>query len=817
MISNYFKIAWRNIWKNKIFSFINIISLSIGICASMIIGMMVYFESTFDIFHKNGDSIYRITSDFINPEGTSYNPGVPVPLTRTLQDGLTGVEISNTFFLSEPVKVENNDNDLIYKKPNEVIYTDENYFSLFRYKWLAGSPNDALIQPNEVVLEKSRAKKYFPKIPLQQILGKTLVYNDSINTTVTGVVENISQRTDFIFKEFISLQTGIQSELKRDLTSDNWNSTNSSTQLFIKLNSEDNEAAVLQQLQALAENHESLSAKKYGSRREFHLQPLEDLHFNTNYGVFDNGNSHTSKTVLTGLILVASFLLLLGCINFVNLNTAQATQRAKEIGIRKTLGSSKKQLIFQFLAEAFLLTSFATILSLILTSVLFKVFSEFLPQNLTFDFLLNPVILVSLGILIITVSLLSGLYPAFILTRFKPISVLKGQLIKGQSKSRVRQSLTVFQFVVAQFFIIATLLVGKQIHFLLTKDMGFKTDAVAYVRTPWSDHDFSKRDLLLQKIKAIPQITAASLGGDAPASTNIHSTDIDFKDGKKEVHTELQFLYGDTNYLNIYHLKLLAGRNLISDTTKEFVINEALMRTLGFKNPQDAIGKNILDGNSNQNNPIVGVMADFNQRSLRSGIEPMALIGDWSRKWFSQFQYVHISLQKDHPENWSDAITKVNNAWRQIYPGEDFEYSFVDENVRKFYESETRIATLLNWATALSVIISCLGLLGLVIHTTERRTKEIGIRKILGASILRINVLLCKDFLMLVGIAFIIAVPFAWWGINSWLENFAYKTSLSWWIFAISGIGLFLIALLIMSIKTIRTAMKNPVDSLRTE
>ena len=633
MIFNYFKIAWRNIRKNKIFSFINIISLSIGISASLIIGMMVYFESTFDTFHKDKELIYRVTTDFFSTNGNGYNPGVPIPLTRSAENSITGVQTSGAFFLAEPVKVENKTGETSFRNPEYVIYADDAYFNLFDYEWLAGSSKNALNEPNTVVLTRSRAAKYFPNLSATQVIGKTLVYNDSTLTKVTGVVADLAQRSDLLFKEFISLKTGFQSVLKRDLSSDNWNSTSSSTQLFFKLNDNSSKTAVVKQLETLAKQHESESAIKYGSSRRFHLQPLDDIHFNNNYGTFDNSASQASKKVLASLILVASFLLLLGCINFINLNTAQATQRAKEIGVRKTLGSSKKQLVFQFLGETFLLTLFSGIASVFLVSLLLKAFSDFLPAGLTFGFLLNPAILIYLLVLIMLVSLLSGIYPAFVLSRFKPAAVLKGQKSSGTNKSIVRQSLTVFQFVIAQVFIMATLAVGQQIHFLLTRDMGFKTDAVAYVRTPWTDQNFSKRELLLQKVKAIPQITMASLGGNAPASTNTHSTDIDFKDGKKEVHTELQFLYGDTNYLNVYHLNLLAGRNIISDTTKEFVINEALMRTLGFKNPQEAIGQTILDGNSNTNNPIVGVVADFNQRSLRSGIEPMSLIGDWSRNW----------------------------------------------------------------------------------------------------------------------------------------------------------------------------------------
>lgn len=815
MIRNYLKIAWRNLLNNKVFSLINIVSLAIGLSASFVIGLMVYYDFTFDKFHKDKDLIYRVTTDYSSPEGERYNSGVAVPLTVAINQGITGVNKATVFFTAEPVKVMNPIFTKAINNPERVIFADSVFFDFFNYIWLAGNAKTALKNPNELVLTASRAKSYFPKKEYSEILGQTLTYGDSTSAKITGILADFEERTDLTFQEFISLETAKQSYMKDEVMDDNWNSTSSSTQLFIKLNEKKSLNNVQRQLDVLAKEHESENSAKYNSHRTFNLQSINDLHFSKDYGVFDFTENNADKTVLLSLMFIALFLLALGCINFIDLNTAQATRRSKEIGIRKTLGSSKKQLVLQFLAETLMLTLLAAALSIILASGLLKVFADFLPSGLHFGLFADPMIIGFGGALILLVTLFSGFYPALILSSYKPVSVLNNRLHSGKSKASFRKGLTIFQFIIAQVFIISTILVGKQIHYLTKKDMGFKTEAITYIRTPWQDNSMQKRELFIQKLKAIPQIEQMSLGGAPPASFSTHATEVDFVDGKKEIHSTLELLYGDAHYLDLYTIKLLAGRTLRNDTVREYVINETYSKILGFKTPQDAIAATI--GIDKAAYPILGVMADFNQRSLKTKIEPMALIGDWSRDRYSQFNTVHLQLNIADSENWPTTIAKVEDAWQSIYPASDFEMKFIDQTVSDFYKSENSITKLLNWATGLSVLISCLGLLGLVIYTTERRVKEIGIRKILGASLVQLNVLLCKDFLALVLLAFVIAAPIAWYGVHEWLQDYAYKTELSWWIFVLNGLAMTLLALIIISLKTIHTAMKNPVESLRTE
>ncbi len=799
--------------KNKAFSAINIIGLAIGLSASFVIGLMVYYDFTFDKFHPDGDRIYRVTTDFKTPEGEFHNRGVAIPLGKVLKEGVAGIKLTSTFFVTYIRKVENKDTDKVFKNPEDIIYADKEYFQLFSYKWLAGTSIEVLANPNEVVLTSSRAEKYFPDTSPQDVVGKTLIYNDSIPIKVVGVIANFKKRSDFIFQEFLSLESAVSFN-QVDLTNrDDWGSTNSATQVFVKMTSNNVLTNVQERLDELAKEHADKEALTRGQTRDFHLQSLSDIHLSPNYGIFDNSKHQASKTVLSSLSFVALFLLLLGCINFINLNTAQATKRSKEIGIRKTLGSSKKQLVFQFLGETFLLTIAATIVSLFFSAWLLQLFSDFMPQGINLELFVSPIMLASIVILLLIVTLLSGFYPALVLSHFKPISVLKNQVLNGSNKSTLRKYLTVFQFVIAQIFIIATILVGKQMNFLMNKDMGFKTEAIAFVRA-WEHPDLNKRFNFMEEIKLLPQVSLASLGSRPPASNSMSSSTTTYiKDGEK-IYTNVELLFGDLNYRELYDIKLLAGRERLNDTIKEYVINETYSKLLDFKNPEDAIGQPLKVGD--QLTPIVGVMEDFNQRSLRSVIQPMALVGDRYRSEYSQFNTIHFSLQGSS-ENWSATVAKIETIWKTIYSEADFKLNFVDESVAQFYAQEQKTSVLLKWATGLAILISCLGLLGLVIYTTERRTKEIGIRKVLGASLAQLNLLLCKEFLVLVGIAFVIAGPIAWWGLQYWLETFAYKTTLSWWVFLLSGMAMISIALAIMSIKTMASARKNPVKSLRTE
>ena len=809
MFRNYLKVAFRSILKHKAFSLINIIGLSIGLSSAFVIGAMIYYDLTFDKFHEDGERIYRVVTDTKSPEREGHFRGVPVPLGDALENQVAGLENVSMFFMAYFNKISIGDTEKSFRNPENAIFADDSYFQLLEYDWLAGSPKGVLDNPNEVVLTEKRAEKYFPDILPQEILGKTVTYNDSINVKVTGIVADFEQRSDFNFQEFVSRKTALNTSMDGDIYNDSWDSMSSATQLFIKVGKQTDIKNLKNHLAGIAKEHENKEVVARGHITAYNLQPLANLHINSDYAVFDSTEHEANANVMVGLSIIALFLLLLGCINFINLNTAQATKRGKEIGIRKTLGSSKRQLIIQFLGETLLLTVAAAIMSLFFASGLFRLFSEFMPPDIGMGLFENPMLVFGAILLVIVITLLSGFYPALVLSQFKPVSVLKNQIIPGNDRGSLRKYLTIFQFVIAQIFIIATLLVGKQINYMITKDMGIKTESVAYIRTPYYLDSEVKRQRFADAIKALPEIQEISLAGGPPASESYAGRSVTYFAKEKEINMQLQLLYGDNNYLDLFGIRLLAGRKPLNDSINEYVLNETAMNLLGFKNPQDIIGQTLKA--NDKNIPIVGIMEDFNQRSLRSKIDPLAFVGG------DQHGTIHFSFRADDTENWPNAIGKIEDAWKNIYPDEIFQINFMDDTVKQFYEQERKTSVLLAWATGLAIAISCLGLLGLVIHTTERRTKEIGIRKILGATLAQLNLLLCKEFLILVGIAFAIAAPIAWWGMNNWLQDFAYKTDLSWWVFVISGVAMLLIALVIISIRTIAAANRDPVKSLRSE
>ena len=812
MFKNYFLVALRNFKRNKVFALINILGLSIGISASLVIFLIVQHEFSYEKSWTDKDRIYRVVTNMHFPDADFKNSGVPGPLPAAMIKEIPGVESSAYFWAgSDEYKVavrSSSNKQTTFKKQKHIILASSDYFQLFHYRWLVGSVENSLSTPNKVVITESRAKDYFGSTPLTEAIGQVITYNDSIPATITGIVKDPEEVTDFTFKEFLSIATFAQ-QLKEHGGED-WGSVSSASQFFIKLQTGVDPIKIDKQLPALRKAH---SKNAYLDTDHF-LQPITDIHFNQDFDNFNQQLGH--KPTLYGLLAVAAFLLLLGCINFINLTTAQATKRAKEIGIRKTMGSSKGKLVFQFLSETFLLTSAATIASIALTPAILKIFSDFVPDGLNINLSRQPGLLVFIPLLLVLVSLCSGLYPAMILSKYQPALVLKNIAQPNASTSRrawVRKTLTVSQFVIAQFFIIATIIVGKQITFSLNKDLGFKKEAILNFTVP---HNFERPDnkqfVLQQKLKSIPGIQGMSLAGAPPATTGIAIQTMKFKKDGREIETSVQVKHADTNYVGLYHIKLLAGRNLRqSDTAAEYIINEAYAKFLGYKNPQDIVGKQIDHGNFSL--PIVGVVANLHTKSLHQAITPLAFTSQ--QEYHTTF---HIALVPGNKDNeWKATIGQIGRAWKEVYPEDDFSYDFLDDSIAKFYKKEQDTARLLNWCTGLSVLISCLGLLGLVMYTTAQRTKEIGVRKVLGANVAQIVSLISKDFMQLVMLAFVITIPLAWMAMHNWLQNFAYRTTMSWWVFAVSGVLMFIVALLVLSIQIIRAANLNPVKSLRTE
>lgn len=808
MFKNYFKSAIRSFLKNKGITAITVLGLSIGISAALVIYQIVQYDYSFDKFEPDGDRIYRIVS-----QGTDWkNSGVPSPLYRAVQDEIAGITTTAAFFnyddWNTKISVPQNDNQspVVFKKQQNIVFADKQYFDIFPHQWIVGSAAGSFMAPHQLVLSESRAKQYFPGMSMSQIIGRQVIFNDTIPTVVTGIVKDISAHTDFNNKVFIALSTISHSGLKRYFNWDQWGNISDINQLFVKLAPGTSAQVINRQLARVS----SLYNKNDEGNNKivYRLQPLQDIHFNTDF------NGTANKTVLGNLVMLALFLLLLGAINFINLSTAQASQRAREIGVRKTLGSSKGQLISQFLTETFLLTIFATLISLLIIPFLLNIFSGYIPDGLEYGGIGQPDMLLFLATLIVVVSLLSGFYPALMLTRFKPVAVMRNQASSRTGSTRsawIRKTLIITQFVIAQIFIISVLSVNRQIHYAMNKEMGFEKDAIINIQLPF---DFfnpnTKKITFRNKLRTLSDISAVSMGNQPPAFQGQMTTTVSYKDGKNEITINPDMRSGDTAYLGLYHIKLLAGRNVShADSATELLINETLAHKLGFAQPQDALGKFLVFGGKEL--PIVGVMADFNEASVRTAIQPLI--------FFAEQRYgfiMHIALKPDM-KTWQPAIAEIKSAWHAVYPDKDFEYKFLDKTIEGFYKQDVKLSKLLAWSAGIAIFIGCLGLLGLVIFTASQRTKEIGIRKVLGASVSQIVALLSKDFIALVAVAFVIAVPIAWIAMQKWLQNFAYHTALSWWIFILSGVAMLVIALIILSIRAGRAAMANPVDALRSE
>ncbi len=788
MLRNYFVTAFRSFWRNKAFTAINVLGLSIGISAALVIFLIVYYEFSYDAFEQNRERIYRVVLDAKFNGNEGHSAAVPAPLSNAIEHEVTGVNLTVPIMQFQgdatakvSIRRKDESSPAVFKKQLDIVFTNQQYFSLLPYQWVAGSPRQSLQQPFSVVLNESRAKLYFPSLSANEIIGRQINYNDDITATITGIVKDLNETTTFNAVEFISYSTIAQTHLQDQFMMNVWNDWMAYSQLYIKLAHGTSAVKTESLLKALLNKYNKDANKDEANTMSFHLQPLSDVHFNSLYAGF--GERLVSKSTLYSLLAIAGFLLLLGCINFINLTTANAAQRAKEIGIRKTMGSSRKQLIIQFLGETFLLTALAAIVSFCLTPFLLKLFTEFIPQGVQFAPFHQPYIFLFIALLISVVSFLSGLYPALILSGYQPVMVLKAQSYINPKETRhawIRKTLTVSQFVIAQFFVIATFMVSKQINYSLNSDLGFNKDGIITFNLP-RDTVASHRQQLLNTINAIPEVEVASTGFFSPADEGAAFTNISYAP-KPEVKDPVQIRWGDPNYLNVYKIKLLAGRNVgPSDSMKEFIINNKYAKLLGFQHPEDAIGK-LLNFNNKQI-PIVGVMQDFHDQSMRAPIKAVVFGGN-------NGDFFHIRFKPNPPgrNNWQHAINTIQKAYKQIYPEEDFEYHFFDETIASMYTNERHTAQLLSWATGLAILISCLGLLGLVMFTIQTRTKEIGIRKILGATVAHIVSILSKDFVQLVLIAFAIAAPLAWWAIYKWLQDFAYRTEMSWWVFVVSGI-----------------------------
>jgi len=802
MIGNSLKTAYRFLKKNKLITCINVMSLAIGITATLVIFLMIQYDYSFDKNVPNRERVYRIVNN-----GDFKNAGVYMPLVRTMEEELPNLDAIAPIYRShvQKLKTASTSNKVqVFPKEQGILLTNSQYFDILPRKWLSGNPL-SLNTAGHIVLTEKALKKFYGDQSPADVIGKTIVYADSIPLQVVGVVKNAQQNSDFNFDSFISEKTIPQNNsLKEMFNWEAWNSISDSHQVLIRTKLGTAPNGVESNIANLLNKYRNKNGKTF--KDKLILQPLSEVHFDTtfNYGA-------TKPETLRNLILLAIFLLALGAVNFINLSTAQSIERAKEVGIRKTLGSSKSTLIKQFLVETFLITLTATLFAILLLPLFLRVFAGFIPPSLSLELLDKKLIVLFLFAQLILVTLLAGFYPAWVLTGYAPVLALKNQLGNNTNLSRsawIRKALTIFQFVMAQAFLICVLIVIRQINYLSHKDMGFQRDAIINIDIPGAFQNSEKGLMLKNELLKLPEVKAISFGNIAPAMNGFMTTSMVYDQSSDKKSITFDNRSGDENYLDVYKIPLLAGRNIrLLDSTSEMLINRKGLELLGIQDPQDAIGKTFENGES----IIVGVMENFDIASARQAVKPVLYIG-------SKTGYVlHIALDQKHPENWKTAVDKITSTYKDSFPDDEIDLRFVDEIVQKFYDQEKRLSKLLSWAVGLSLFIAGLGLFGLTIFTANQRTKEIGIRKVLGASVLQITFLLLKNLLTLVAIACLIAFPIAYYFMYHWLNDFAYRTAINPWIFGLSALGLIAFASFVLSTKSIMAAKANPVDSLRDE
>ncbi|HZH54252.1 MAG TPA: ABC transporter permease [Sphingobacteriaceae bacterium] len=805
MIKTSIKTTLRYLWRNRLFTILNILGLTIGISACWMVYRIVDYELSYDKQHPEGDRIYQMVGRYRVDGVESGFGGVPLPLAPALTEDMTGVElvvpIYNQYVETLTVPTTGSSPEKTIESP-DVVATLSTYFDMVAHRWLVGDKNTALDAPDKVVLTQSRAQEYFPGLDPEDILGKTL-FHDTLARTVTGIVADLDYPSSFEEKEFIAVST-------KDWLSDNWRGSNSNHLVFVKVTKGVSIEPIVDFANDRRLEFTADFQKEYGMESWFEALPLPEKHF---AGEYATGSRSASMNTLYGLMGIGFFLLILACINYINLSTAQIPQRAKEIGVRKTLGGTPRRLIGQFIVETLVIVSAALLLSIPTVYLFTHLFPEFIPEGLTaFQ---NPVgaVLFLIGLLVI-ITLASSSYPAWLITRVRTVQVLKGQSEKISGAGlNLRKSLIVFQFVIAQVFVISALIIAQQLNYTLSKDLGFTHDAVVTIPMPYRSDQGADIDPFIYK-QALAQrseIAGVALGHE-PLNNNHWGTDLTFLSDTGQIRVNLPHKYIDADYLPLYQLKLLAGTNIQqTDTLRDLLINDAARKAFGFDSPEMAIGQSLIY--QNKSYPIVGVVADFHQKDLHVEVEPIFLAVSTQR---SSLQTFNIKLPSDRSQ-WKKTFTVVEQEWAKIYPNAPFNYRFSDERIKSLYESEHRMSKLIGLATGITIFISCLGLFGLATLTAFQRTKEIGIRKVLGASISGIVGMLSKDFVKLVCIAILIASPVAWWAMNHWLDDFAYRIEIQWWMFATAGLLAVVIALLTVATQAIRAAVANPVESLRDD
>ena len=817
MFRNYLKIAWRSLMKNKTFSFINIFGLSVGLTCCMLITIYLYHEVSYDKYHKNIDQLYQLGTTFVGNGKESNTPNTPAPMAAAMHKEFP--EINGTARL---MPLFGDDKTLLqYRAANEEpksfyerkgYLADASFFTLFNYHFIEGNPATALQEPNSLVLSEEIAKKFFGNQPA---LNKSIHINSNTNGEfdfkVTGVYRP-AKPTQIDARFFLSIPGGDMEQFinqQTDMVSNNMFNT------FLLLKPGSDAKKLEAKFPSFVDKYLGTGLKAAGFYKKQFLVAVKDLHLYTGMSNDMASSGTVSKTYLYILGSIALFTLLIACINFMNLSTARSSKRSAEVGVRKVLGAQKQSLVKQFLGESLLMSTIAFVLALGITQLLLPAFSHVSGRNLSLHFSQQWFIVVGFFILSIITGLLAGSYPAFYLSSFQPVKVLKGRFTNSMSAIALRKGLVIFQFIISVVLIVASVVILNQMNYLRSTDLGFAKDQqiVIPLRSTTAKSIYAS---LKNEIRNNPLVQNVGATLFYPGIVNPSDMGL-YKEGKTvndaaDVHTN----WVDESLLQTLGITAVAGRlfskEFPGDTNNRMILNEAAIRKMGFSTAQEAVGGKVkFDWRGESYSwTIIGVVKDFHFQDLHVPIEPYG----FQLNNRPNFNYI---IAHAKARDVASLVKSVGASWHQLNPNEPFEYSFLDEDFQKNYEAENRLASIVGYFTIIAILISCLGLFGLATFSAEQRTKEIGVRKVLGASVTGIVALLSKDFLKLVAISIVVASPIAWWVMHKWLQDFAYRINIGWMVFVITTVLALAIALITISFQAIKAAVANPVKSLRTE
>jgi putative ABC transport system permease protein len=793
MLRNFFLIAWRNVRKNKAYASINVLGLSLGIASSLLIFALVHFQLSFDTFHPGKDRIYRIVTVW-HDEVADSSQGTPTPLGRVIRTELSGAERSARVMAYEGL-VTLQDKGESKKFTDDFAYVEPGFFDIFHFPLVRGNKATVLLAPNQALLTEKLAKKYFGGT--DAAMGKTIRVLNKSSYQVVGILKDIPTNTDRRQELYLSYQNRVDRN-PRLAGDSNWGSVNTGAQAFVKLQPGVSTTQINKQLAAIS--------KKYYKGRDaqitaFRLQPLADMHFNAGY------DGSVNKSHLWALALIGLFILITACVNFINMATAQALNRGTEVGIRKVLGGLSRQLFWQFITETALIAVFAAFMGYLLAAMALPTVNDLFQTRISFRLFAEPAAVAFALSLLTAVVFLSGSWPGLVLSRFRPVEALKSKLAQKQGGGfSVRRVLVVTQFTISQMLIIGAIVVAGQLQYIRNSDLGFNKDAIVLLRIPEIKPE--KLNTFSARIHEIPGIVSLSYFDRPPASAANGTTNINFDNRAEDEHWEVNVKIGDANYASTFGLRFAAGRNFFQrDSSNGFLVNETLVRQLKLRSPDEILGKNL--SINAITGPVIGVVKDFHNNSLHETISPIAI---FARP--TSYSTCAIKITPSHIQ--SDLAT-IEKIWNQTFP--DFLYShvFLDETIAKFYANDTSLLHTIEAFALIAVFIGCLGLYGLTSFMAVRKTKEIGVRKVLGAGLGSILWLFGREFTRLVIIAFLIAAPLAGWIMNKYLQDFQYRIPIGAGIFLLSVGTTAIIVLLTVSYQSIRSALANPVKSLRSE